>query len=118
MTTDAAIRVSGLEKSYKDLHVLKGVDFDVARGSIFALLGSNGAGKTTIVKDLGYDDPRGDPCTPVGRIANQSRWAPVLMGETVSRLDCSLSGQGRPSCNEFFVLPSSGSLSQSSPRLW
>ena len=40
----------GLEKSYKQLHVLRGVDFDVARGSIFALLGSNGAGKTTVVK--------------------------------------------------------------------
>ena len=32
--------------------MLHGVDFDVARGSIFALLGSNGAGKTTIVKIL------------------------------------------------------------------
>jgi ABC-2 type transport system ATP-binding protein len=38
-----AIRVQGLEKSYKDLRVLRGVDFDVMRGSIFALLGSNGA---------------------------------------------------------------------------
>jgi ABC-2 type transport system ATP-binding protein len=47
-----AIRVQGLEKSYKDLHVLRGVDFDVARGSIFALLGSNGAGKTTVVNVL------------------------------------------------------------------
>ncbi len=47
-----AIRVRGLEKSYKKLHVLRGVDFDVARGSIFALLGSNGAGKTTVVKTL------------------------------------------------------------------
>jgi ABC-2 type transport system ATP-binding protein len=52
MTTDAAIRVQGLEKSFKDVHVLKGVDFDVARGSIFALLGSNGAGKTTVVRVL------------------------------------------------------------------
>jgi ABC-2 type transport system ATP-binding protein len=48
----SAIRVEGLEKSYKDLHVLRGVDFDVARGSIFALLGSNGAGKTTVVNIL------------------------------------------------------------------
>ena len=39
-------------KSYKKLEVLRGVDFDVARGSIFALLGSNGAGKTTVVKIL------------------------------------------------------------------
>ncbi|HEY9412981.1 MAG TPA: ATP-binding cassette domain-containing protein [Jiangellaceae bacterium] len=56
MTTHAtagpAIRVLGLEKSYKELQVLRGVDFDVARGSIFALLGSNGAGKTTVVKIL------------------------------------------------------------------
>ncbi|WP_106813872.1 ABC transporter ATP-binding protein [Microbacterium timonense] len=50
--TTTAIQVSGLEKSYKDLRVLRGVDFDVARGSIFALLGSNGAGKTTVVRIL------------------------------------------------------------------
>ena len=48
---DSAIHVRGLEKSYGELHVLRGVDFDVARGSIFALLGSNGAGKTTVVQD-------------------------------------------------------------------
>jgi ABC-2 type transport system ATP-binding protein len=47
-----AIQVKGLQKSYKQLHVLKGVDFEVQKGSIFALLGSNGAGKTTIVKIL------------------------------------------------------------------
>ncbi|MDI2035500.1 ABC transporter ATP-binding protein [Paenarthrobacter nitroguajacolicus] len=50
--TTAAIQVKGIEKSYKDLHVLRGVDFEVAPGSIFALLGSNGAGKTTMVKIL------------------------------------------------------------------
>ena len=48
----SAIRVERIEKSFKDLHVLRGVDFDVARGSIFALLGSNGAGKTTLVRIL------------------------------------------------------------------
>jgi ABC-2 type transport system ATP-binding protein len=47
-----AIRVRGLEKSYKKLRVLRGVDFDVERGTIFALLGSNGAGKTTVVRIL------------------------------------------------------------------
>jgi ABC-2 type transport system ATP-binding protein len=47
-----AIHVQGLEKSFKQLHVLRGVDFDVARGAIFALLGSNGAGKTTAVRIL------------------------------------------------------------------
>ncbi len=47
-----AIRVQGLQKSYGDLQVLRSVDFDVARGSIFALLGANGAGKTTVVHIL------------------------------------------------------------------
>jgi ABC-2 type transport system ATP-binding protein len=49
---EPAIRVQGMEKSYKELHVLRGVNFDVAPGSIFALLGSNGAGKTTMVRIL------------------------------------------------------------------
>ena len=49
---NTAIEVNGLQKSYKDLHVLTGVDFEVEKGCIFALLGSNGAGKTTIIKIL------------------------------------------------------------------
>jgi ABC-2 type transport system ATP-binding protein len=49
---DPAIHVQNLRKSYKALEVLRGVDFDVARGSIFALLGSNGAGKTTAINIL------------------------------------------------------------------
>ena len=52
MTSQPAITVQGIEKSFKDIQVLRGVDFDVARGSIFALLGSNGAGKTTLVRIL------------------------------------------------------------------
>ncbi|TDB76422.1 ABC transporter ATP-binding protein [Micromonospora sp. KC723] len=52
MTREPAIRVQAITKSYKDLHVLRGVDFEVAAGSIFALLGSNGAGKTTLVRIL------------------------------------------------------------------
>jgi ABC-2 type transport system ATP-binding protein len=47
-----AIQVNGLQKSYKKLHVLKGVDLEVEKGCIFALLGSNGAGKTTMIKIL------------------------------------------------------------------
>jgi len=52
MTIDTAIRVQGIEKSFKDVPVLRGVDLDVAAGSIVALLGSNGAGKTTLVRIL------------------------------------------------------------------
>jgi ABC-2 type transport system ATP-binding protein len=45
-----AISVRGLEKSFRGLPVLRGVDLDVAPGTVLALLGSNGAGKTTVVK--------------------------------------------------------------------
>lgn len=47
-----ALQVRGLHKSFQELQVLRGVDFDVAPGSVFALLGSNGAGKTTVVRIL------------------------------------------------------------------
>ncbi len=49
---EKAIEAKALRKSFKDTEVLKGVDFEVKRGDIFALLGTNGAGKTTIVKIL------------------------------------------------------------------
>jgi ABC-2 type transport system ATP-binding protein len=49
---ETAIRVEGLHKSYKKLHVLNGVDFEVEKGRVFALLGANGAGKTTMIRIL------------------------------------------------------------------
>ncbi len=52
MTTTPTIEVAGLTKSYGDHAVLRGVDLSVSSGTIFALLGSNGAGKTTAVKIL------------------------------------------------------------------
>ena len=47
-----AIEVNALTKSFQDTRVLNGVDLAVRRGEIFALLGSNGAGKTTMVNIL------------------------------------------------------------------
>ena len=52
MTMTPAIEVVGLTKSFGDHQVLGGVDLRVPPGTIFALLGSNGAGKTTVVKIL------------------------------------------------------------------
>lgn len=50
--TQDAIEVRDLQKSFAELSVLRGVDFTVEPGTIFALLGSNGAGKTTVVRIL------------------------------------------------------------------
>lgn len=51
-STQNAIIVKGLTKSFGDLSVLKGIDFTVPKGKMLALLGPNGAGKTTIVRIL------------------------------------------------------------------
>jgi len=43
------IEVSGLQKSYGQVHAVKGIDFYVETGKIFAFLGPNGAGKSTTI---------------------------------------------------------------------
>jgi len=52
MTSDLAIEVQGLRKSYGDVEAVRGIDMRVATGEVFALLGPNGAGKTTTVEVL------------------------------------------------------------------
>jgi ABC-2 type transport system ATP-binding protein len=52
MDDEAVIDVSGLKKSFGKHEILKSVDFKVKKGHVFSLLGSNGAGKTTIVRIL------------------------------------------------------------------
>ena len=52
MNGQAAIRVSGLRKSFGEHLALDGIDLVVEAGTIFALLGPNGAGKTTAVRIL------------------------------------------------------------------
>ncbi len=52
MTRPAAIAVSGIEKAFGATIAAAGVDFSVPAGNVHALLGENGAGKSTIVKLL------------------------------------------------------------------
>ena len=52
ISTDNAIVVKGLRKSFKKLTVLDGIDLCVKRGTVLALLGPNGAGKTTTIRIL------------------------------------------------------------------
>lgn len=47
-----AIRVSNLIKSFGEVSVLRGLDLEVAPGTVYALLGPNGSGKTTTVRIL------------------------------------------------------------------
>ena len=52
MDTDHAIEVRNLQKGYKDVPVLHDVSFTVRPGTVFALLGANGSGKTTTINIL------------------------------------------------------------------
>ena len=61
--TESAIKIEGLHFSYGKKQVLKGVDLEVPKGSIFGFLGRNGAGKTTAIKTLlGLQKPQAGRC--------------------------------------------------------
>ena len=49
MSTTPIIEVSGLKKNYGNVRAVKGIDFHVNEGELFAFLGPNGAGKTTTI---------------------------------------------------------------------
>ncbi|WP_417871593.1 ABC transporter ATP-binding protein [Winogradskyella sp.] len=50
------IKATNIHKSYKDLHVLKGVDVNIAESEIISIVGASGAGKTTLLQILGTLD--------------------------------------------------------------
>ncbi len=46
----ALVKVEGLRKSFKDNHVLRGVDLSVDKGDVLAIIGPSGSGKTTMLR--------------------------------------------------------------------
>lgn len=47
-----AIKLDNISKSYKSQQALEGVSVNIKKGSIYGLIGANGAGKTTIMKSI------------------------------------------------------------------
>ena len=91
------IEVKHLKKSFQTLEVLKDVSFEVKRGEVFALLGSNGAGKTTIIKILSTllvaDEGKASICGhDVNKDAMQVKQAISLTGQ-FSSVDEILTGK-------------------------
>jgi ABC-2 type transport system ATP-binding protein len=94
---ESIISVSKLQKSFKSLEVLKDVSFTIPKGSIFALLGSNGAGKTTAVRILStLSKPNGGTASVCGydvvREADSVRGCISLTGQFAA-LDEVLTGR-------------------------
>ena len=49
---ELCVHVSGLRKSYGQVHAVDGISFDIEYGKVFGFLGPNGAGKTTTIRVL------------------------------------------------------------------
>ena len=84
------LRVDGLHVAYGPVMALDGVSFDVAEGSITAVLGANGAGKTTLLRtDLRSRPPARGTIAFAGRDIRGSR------AEDIARLGIAHVPEGR-----------------------
>jgi phospholipid/cholesterol/gamma-HCH transport system ATP-binding protein len=53
-----SLRVSGLRKDFDGVEILKGLDFEVARGEVFVIMGPSGSGKSVLLRHLiGLEEP-------------------------------------------------------------
>jgi polar amino acid transport system ATP-binding protein len=69
MNSDALVTVSGLHKSFGDVDVLRGIDFEVNRGEVVAIIGPSGSGKTTMLRCVNLlERPSGGRIEVDGRV--------------------------------------------------
>ena len=93
------LEVRELATSYGNIKALKGIDLDVARGSVVCILGANGAGKTTFMKTVtGLLTPAG------GKISFEGEEITGLSPEAIVRKGISLVPEGRAILSRMTVL--------------
>jgi branched-chain amino acid transport system ATP-binding protein len=86
----ALLEVAGIQTYYGESHVLQGVSLRVAPGEAVALLGRNGAGKTTVIRSIvGFTPPR------EGRILLEGEPIHALSPHRIARRGIALVPQGR-----------------------
>ena len=57
---DIMISIRGLKKSFGDLNVLDGIDIDIRRGDVIAIIGPSGCGKSTFLRCINHlEEPTG-----------------------------------------------------------
>jgi lipoprotein-releasing system ATP-binding protein len=71
------IKTSGIKKSYGALHVLKGIDLEIADREVVSIVGASGAGKTTLLQIIGTLDRPDEGSvffngTDVGRLGSKA----------------------------------------------
>src|SRR5829696_4822760 len=52
-TTDHLVRIRGLHFAYGRNRILRGIDLEIPRGRVVAILGTSGSGKSTLLKLMG-----------------------------------------------------------------
>lgn len=86
MANDTIIEVRGLEKEFPGVQALKGVSFDIKKGSIHCVVGENGAGKSTFIKILTGAYPKTRGSITLGGIPFEPKSIREAMNQGISVL--------------------------------
>lgn len=62
------IEIRGIKKSFGDLAVLQGVDMDISKGEVLAILGPSGSGKTTFLRTINFLGPANEGNIRIGDV--------------------------------------------------
>ena len=54
MDKTTVVSIKNLHKSFEDVEVLKGIDMEIKKGEVVAILGPSGSGKTTFLRCLNF----------------------------------------------------------------